>query len=75
MGEAGYTVFAIAELIGHSDIHTTRKYVRILEGKKREAVKAVMFQSTQAIELPTGLRKQARPKNARHKTRNGHSSE
>lgn len=51
LGEAGYTAFEIAELMGHSDIHTTRKYVRVTEGKKREAVKAAMLGGGQVIEI------------------------
>jgi integrase len=40
LGEAGYNAFEIADLMGHSDIHTTRRHVRVMEGKKREAVRA-----------------------------------
>src|SRR5688500_13073202 len=34
LGEAGFNAFEIADLMGHSDIHTTRRYVRVMEGKK-----------------------------------------
>jgi integrase len=59
LGEAGYNAFEIADLMGHSDIHTTRRYVRVMEGNKREAVKAAMFQRAQVIEMPGAMRKEA----------------
>ena len=59
LGEAGYNAFEIADLMGHSDIHTTRRYVRVMEGKKREAVKATMFQQARVIEMPGAMRKEA----------------
>lgn len=60
LGEAGYNAFEIADLMGHSDIHTTRRYVRVMEGKKREAVKAAMFQRpAEVIEMPAQTRKEA----------------
>lgn len=59
LGEAGYNAFEIADLMGHSDIRTTRRYVRVLEGKKREAVKATMFQQAWVIEMPIEVRKEA----------------
>ena len=45
--------------MGHSDIHTTRRHVRVMEGKKREAVKAAMFQQARVIEMSGPMRKQA----------------
>lgn len=59
LGEAGYNAFEIADLMGHSDIKTTRRYVRVMEGKKREAVKAIMFQQARVIEMPIKMRKEA----------------
>jgi integrase len=59
LGEAGYNAFEIADLMGHSDIHTTRRYVRVMEGNKREAVKAAMFQQGRVVEMPTARRKKA----------------
>jgi integrase len=59
LGEAGYNAFEIADLMGHSDIHTTRRYVRVMEGKKREAVKATMFQQARVIEMPGAMRRGA----------------
>lgn len=46
--------------MGHSDTHTTRRYVRVMEGKKREAVKATMFQQARVIEMPGATWKEAR---------------
>jgi len=37
LGEAGYNAYDIADLMGHSDIRTTRRYVRT-EPRKHEAV-------------------------------------
>jgi integrase len=59
LGEASYNAFEIADLMGHSDIKTTRRYVRVMEGKKREAVKATMFQQGRVIEMPMEMRKEA----------------
>lgn len=52
LGDAGYKAFEIADLMGHSDIHTTRRYVRVMEGNKREAVKAAMFQRRRLLQMP-----------------------
>jgi len=38
--------------MGHSDIHTTRRYVRVMEGKKREAVRATMPEQGRVMEMP-----------------------
>lgn len=48
LGEAGYDAFTIAELMGHSDIHTTRRYVRATERNKRAAVEAAMLSAAEA---------------------------
>ncbi len=42
LGEAGYNAFDIAALMGHSDIRTTQRYVRV-EPRKHEAVQAIML--------------------------------
>ncbi len=52
LGEAGFNAFEIAGLMGHADIRTTRLYVRVTEGNKREAVKAAMSQQARVIEMP-----------------------
>ena len=46
--------------MGHSDIHTTRRYVRVIGGKRREAVKAAMFQQpARVLEMRSEVRKEA----------------
>ncbi len=49
LGEAGYDAFTIAALMGHSDIHTTARYVRATERNKREAVEAAMLGSQRVV--------------------------
>jgi integrase len=49
LGEAGYDAFTIASLMGHSDIHTTARYVRATERNKREAVEAGMLGSQKVV--------------------------
>jgi integrase len=49
LGEAGYDAFTIAALMGHSDIHTTRRYVRATERNKRAAVEAAMLSSQKVV--------------------------
>lgn len=44
LGEAGYNAFEIAALLGHSDIKTTQRYVRV-EPRIHEAVQATMSSS------------------------------
>ncbi|MBA2504074.1 MAG: tyrosine-type recombinase/integrase, partial [Pyrinomonadaceae bacterium] len=41
LGEAGYDAFTIAQLMGHSDIRMTARYVRATERNKRAAVESV----------------------------------
>lgn len=38
--EAGFDAFTIGELMGHTDVRTTRRYVRATERTKRPAVEA-----------------------------------
>ena len=49
LGEAGFDAFTIAALMGHSDIHTTARYVRATERNKRAAVEAAMLGSKQVV--------------------------
>ena len=49
LGEAGFDAFKIAALMGHSDIHTTARYVRAIERNKREAVEAAMLGSQKVV--------------------------
>ena len=59
LGEAGYDAFTIAQLMGHSDIRMTARYVRGTERNKRAAVEAVLldFQVTRH----NGVTKQEQP--------------
>ena len=41
LAEAGCDAFTIAQLLGHSDVRVTMRYVRMVEGSKRAAVEAV----------------------------------
>ena len=43
LGEAGFDAFTIANLMGHSNVRTTQRYVRATERNKREAVNAAML--------------------------------
>jgi integrase len=45
LAEAGCDAFTIAQLLGHSDIRVTMRYVRMVEGSKRAAVEAVKLTS------------------------------
>lgn len=49
LGEAGFDAFTIASLMGHSDIHTTTRYVRATERNKRAAVEAAMLGSREVV--------------------------
>jgi integrase len=49
LSEAGFDTFTIAELIGHSDIRTTRRYVLDTERNKREAVEAARLANNKDI--------------------------
>jgi integrase len=41
LAEAGCDAFTIAQLLGHSDVRVTMRYVRMVEDSKRAAVEAV----------------------------------
>jgi hypothetical protein len=45
LAEAGCDAFTIAQLLGHSDIRVTMRYVRAVETSKRVAVEAVRLNS------------------------------
>jgi integrase len=45
LAEAGCDAFTIAQLLGHSDIRVTMRYVRAVESSKRVAVEAVRLNS------------------------------
>jgi hypothetical protein len=45
LAEAGCDAFTIAQLLGHSDVRVTMRYVRMVEGSKRVAVEAMKLTS------------------------------
>ncbi len=45
LAEAGCDAFTIAQLLGHSDVRVTMRYVRMVEGSKRIAVEAAQLKS------------------------------
>ncbi len=49
LGEAGFDAFTIADLMGHSDVRTTLRYVRATERNKREAVEAARLQNNEDV--------------------------
>jgi integrase len=49
LGEAGFDAFTIADLMGYSDVRTTRRYVRATERNKREAVEAARLQNSSDV--------------------------
>jgi integrase len=62
LGEAGYNAFEIAALMGHSDIRTTQRYVRV-EPRQHEAVQATMLSrrilvQSNAVTIPSQTPKQ-----------------
>ncbi|MDQ3649917.1 MAG: site-specific integrase [Acidobacteriota bacterium] len=60
LGEAGYDAFTIADLMGHTDIRMTARYVRATERNKRAAVDAAMLRSQQVVHrLATKEKRQA----------------
>lgn len=40
---SGFDAFTIAQLMGHSDVRTTQRYVRVTELSKRAAVEAALL--------------------------------
>ena len=49
LGEAGYDAFTIAELMGHSDVRMTARYVRATERNKRAAFEAAMLSAQPVV--------------------------
>lgn len=54
LAETGCDAFTIAQLLGHSDVRVTMRYVRTVEESKRAAVDAVQYNSRKNVhELAT----------------------
>src|SRR5215813_1929345 len=49
LAEAGCDAFTIAQLLGHSDIRVTMRYVRSVEETKRMAVEAIKLSSRKSV--------------------------
>jgi predicted transcriptional regulator len=58
MAEKGYDAFTIANLLGHSDIRVTMRYVRMVEGTKRAAVESVQLADLNSGQFLATLTKQ-----------------
>jgi len=49
LAEAGCDAFTIAQLLGHSDVRVTMRYVRSVEETKRAAVEAIKLSSRKSV--------------------------
>ena len=49
LAEAGCDAFTIAQLLGHSDVRVTMRYVRSIEETKRAAVEAIKLSSRKSV--------------------------
>ena len=58
LAEAGCDAFTIAQLLGHSDVRVTMRYVRTVETSKRVAVEAVRLNSGKVGHVLAGWPKQ-----------------
>lgn len=58
LAEAGCDAFTIAQLLGHSDVRVTMRYVRAVETSQRVAVEAVRLTSGQVGQVLASWQKQ-----------------
>jgi integrase len=58
LAEAGCDAFTIAQLLGHSDIRVTMRYVRTVEESKRAAVNAVQLNSRKNVQVLASWQKE-----------------
>jgi integrase len=58
LAEGGCDAFTIAQLLGHSDIRVTMRYVRTVEESKRAAVNAVQLNSRKNVQVLASWPKQ-----------------
>ena len=49
--KTGYDAFTIAQLLGHSDVRVTMRYVRTVQEGKRGAVDAVQLNSRKNVHV------------------------
>jgi integrase len=61
LAEAGCDAFTIAQLLGHSDVRVTMRYVRSVEETKRVAVEAIkLSQKKMSKYWPVGKNSRSR---------------
>lgn len=58
LAEAGCDAFTIAQLLGHSDIRVTMRYVRAVEDTKRIAVEAIKLSARKNVQVLASWQKQ-----------------
>ena len=51
LAEAGCDAFTIAQLLGHSDVRVTMRYVRAIEDTKRAAVEAIKLSARKNVQV------------------------
>jgi integrase len=58
LAEAGCDAFTIAQLLGHSDVRVTMRYVRAVENTKRVAVEAIKLSARKNVQVLASWQKQ-----------------
>jgi len=58
LAEAGCDAFTIAQLLGHSDVRVTMRYVRAIEDTKRVAVEAIKLSARKNVQVLASWQKQ-----------------
>ena len=58
LAEAGCDAFTIAQLLGHSDVRVTMRYVRAVEDTKRLAVEAIKLSARKSVQVLASWQKQ-----------------
>ena len=58
LAEAGCDAFTIAQLLGHSDVRVTMRYVRAVEDTKRVAVEAIKLSARKNVQVLASWPKQ-----------------
>src|ERR1051325_906743 len=58
LAEAGCDAFTIAQLLGHSDVRVTMRYVRAVEDTKRVAVEAIKLSARKNVQVLASWQKQ-----------------
>ena len=59
LAEAGCDAFTIAQLLGHSDVRVTMRYVRAVEDTKRVAVEAIKLSARKNVQVLVSWQKQS----------------